>query len=210
MSEPTHSSMRDASDVGDAKGQSAGSPSPQPTRRPGAGWRSKALLPMVLASVLTITVLVVLVGRNGSRAEDWQRRSKQQSGSIAELQRVLGTRSSELNFRIRQVNKLTASVRRSQTALGRSESDVSSLAYRQRQLADEKAQVEDERAQLEVESNSLASIAGAFLDCNDGLNDLLSKVLGGDRAGASQIYDAVVSDCQIADDELSAYQNRYG
>jgi len=202
--------MPDASDAASEERRDTRATDPAPEHPPTTRRLGVALPVVALLSLLAIGILLALVIRNGNRAEAWQRRSWQQAVSIRELQRVLGTRSSELNFRIRQVNKLTASVRRSQTALARSESDVSSLASRQRQLADEKAQVEDQRAQLEVESDTLASVAGAFQDCSGGLADLLSAVLDEDYTYASEIVAGVGSDCRNADAELADYQSRYG
>lgn len=184
----------------------AAPPPPGRTRR----WSLWALLAVILLAAVAITGLSVLAMRNGDRAAEWQRRSEVQAASILELQRILVRRSSDLNFRIRQVNKLTASVRRSQTALRRSESDVSSLASRQRQLADEKAQVEDQRAQLEVESDALASVADAFVDCSEGQSDLLRAVLNQDYSYATAIVNGVVADCQSAYSRLDSYQATYG
>lgn len=209
MSEPTDVPMQDASDTVAAEGRVAAAPGAEPPSRPATGWRAKALLPVVVVSVLTIVVLVVLVSQNSSRAQDWQRRSEQQTVSITELQRVLVKRSAELNLRVLQVNELTVSVRRSQAALQRSESDVSSLASRQRELANEKAQVEDERAQLVAESDALARVAKAFLRCSDGQDALLTAVLDEDYATASAIDSGVFADCQAAEDELARYQSHY-
>ena len=188
------------------RGAHVSPPTPHAARR-----RRRWALPAVaVVSLLAIGVLLVLVVRNGDRAEAWQRRSERQDISIAELHRVLDARSSELNRRTRQVNKLTASVRRSQTALQRSESDVSSLAARQRALANEKAQVEDERAQLNLEADALAGVAASYQTCSEGLIDLLTAYADEAFTYASTIVDGVASDCQNADDGLSAYQSRYG
>ena len=202
--------MPDASDAASEERRDTSATDSAPEHPPTTRRLGVALPVVALLSLLAIGILLALVIRNGNRAEAWQRRSWQQAVSIRELQRVLGTRSSELNFRIRQVNKLTASVRRSQTALARSESDVSSLASRQRQLADEKAQVEDERAQLSVEADALAGIAVLYQDCSAGLADLLSAVLDGDYTYVSSIAAGVGEDCRNAEDELAAYQSRYG
>jgi septal ring factor EnvC (AmiA/AmiB activator) len=166
-----------------------------------------ALLSVAVVTLVAVCSLLLLVVRNGQRAEDWQRRSEQQEVSIGELQRVLGVRSAELNQRTRQVNKLTVAVKRSQTALRRSESDVSSLASRQRALANEKAQVEDDRAQLRVEASALSDIAVLFQDCSDGLVDVLTAVLNDDYAYATEIVGGVGSSCRSARSGLSAYQS---
>src|SRR4051794_17991588 len=169
-----------------------------------------ALLTLLLVAAIAIAAFAALSIRNANRADEWQKRSEQQSASIAELQKILVARSSDLNFRIRQVNKLAASVKRSQSALRRSESDVSSLASRQRQLADEKARVEDRRAQLEVEADALAGVADAFVNCSQGQNDLLTAVLNEDYSYATSIVNGVVSDCQGAYSQLDSYQATYG
>lgn len=129
--------------------------------------------------------------------------------NIDQLNGVLVERSNMLDARTREVNRMAMKVREHQSALRRSEADVSSLERRQRALAAEKADVEDQRAALLVQSAAIEGVADAFVDCKDGLVLLLDYVLDEDYFSASAIISDVSSDCSYAESTLADYNATY-
>lgn len=172
----------------------------------------------VLLSVSVVGVALVLAAfgatgyvayTNKHRADRWESRSEVLERNVSELNSLLVSRSSILNARTSELNRMAAKVRTQETALSRSEADVSSLEHRQQVLANEKAQVEDSRAALAVQAASLETVASASVDCNDGLTDLLGYILDEDYASANAVVAGVADDCDYAESALSAYNANY-
>jgi hypothetical protein len=163
-----------------------------------------------LGLVLVVLSESYLVFSNKSRADRWQARSAALERNVDGLNRLLVMRSSQLNARTRELNRMGHKVRKEQQALKRSQADVSQLARRQRELANEKAQVEDSRAGLVVQAAALEGVSSAFANCKDGLVDLLDYVLNDDYVSAEAIVDSVGSECQYAENSLADYRASYG
>jgi hypothetical protein len=157
-----------------------------------------------------IGVVGYLAWTNYDRAEQWQRRAETLERNAHSLNDILIERSETLNERTRDLNEMAAIVRASSRALRRSEADVVSLAKRQRELAAEKARVEDARAQLAVEAAAVTDVASAFIDCKDGLVDLLGYVSNEDYSSANYYWQSVSDDCDHAEYSLSGYLTTYG
>lgn len=169
-------------------------------------WLALAVIVLLVAALAGSGYLAV---SNTSRADRWQDQALILERNVDQLNGVLVERSNTLNARTRELNRMAAKVRRQQTALVRSEADVSSLEQRQRALAAEKADVEDSRAQLAVQAAALENVADAFVDCKDGLVELLGYVLDEDFSLASAVIPDVSSDCGYAESALSGYNARY-
>ena len=60
------------------------------------------------------------------------------------------------------------------------------------------------------ESAKLGSVADAFIDCKDGLIDVLQYVVAEDYSSASYYWPNVNSNCQSAESELADYNANYG
>lgn len=178
--------------------------------------RTRAPWWAILAVLLAIAALIVAGGAsylaydNLQRADDWEARAFRLERNTEQLNGLLSERSTQLNERTSELNTLAATVARQQSALSRSESDVASLTERQQRLAAEKARVEDERAQLQIQASALDGVASAFVDCKDGLVELLGYVLDDDFASAGVIVDRVSADCDYAENSLASYRARYG
>lgn len=172
---------------------------------------AKVVLAVLLVLALgAIGTLAWATKSNADRAEGWRIRAIA-AGEIVEGQRILiGQRSQALNRRTTQVNTLARKLRATRVALRRSEGDVSSLARRQRELADEKAQVEDARRQLETQQGALESVASGFIECNDGLFDLLDAVLDQDWGWVSIYATDRLSGCTTASARLDVYIRQFG
>jgi hypothetical protein len=180
---------------------------PTPTgRRRGRIALVVAVLLLLLAGLAGSGYLVV---SNRDRAERWEDRAFQLERNVDQLNGLLVERSNILNARTGELNRMATKVRRQQGALQRSEADVSSLERRQRALAAEKADVEDSRAQLAVQAAALENVADAFVDCKDGLVDLLNYVLDEDFFSATAVVSGVASDCNYAESALSDYNYSY-
>ncbi len=163
---------------------------------------------VLLVTALAVTGYVAEV--NKDRAGRWEERSLALERNVDQLNGVLVERSNELNARTRELNGMASKVRRQQSALRRSEADVSSLEDRQRALAAEKAEVEDERAALLVQSAAIEEVADAVIACNGGLAQLLGYVLDEDYYSASAIVSEVRDDCDYAEYSLDDYNARFG
>jgi hypothetical protein len=169
---------------------------------------------------LLVLVFVALAGfggaagylawQNSERATLWQERAVRLEGNVVQLNSVLSDRSSTLNERTRELNTMAVKARAAQRALRRSESDVASLARRQRELANEKAQVEDARAAVAAEATALRGVASATIDCKNGVVELLGYVLNDDYDSASYSVDDVRADCDYAAETLQNYNSTYG
>jgi hypothetical protein len=81
--------------------------------------------------------------------------------------RLVTTRTHQLNVRSAALNRTAAE-------LDRSQADVRKLEARQRALANEKAQVEDQRGQMIVQASQLTTLATEQKTCSDELGQLLS------------------------------------
>jgi small-conductance mechanosensitive channel len=169
-----------------------------------------ALALLQLALVGGLLAVGYVAWTNHDRAGRWQDRAATLERNAAALNKVLVARSETLNERTRELNAMATKVRESQQALRRSESDVATLARRQRELANEKAQVEDARAAVAAQASELEDVAAAYVDCKDGLIDLLGYLARDDFASANAAVDAVSTDCEYADETLSAYMSSYG
>lgn len=169
-----------------------------------------ALVVGLLVVAGAIGVLGYLAWTNHDRAGRWQERAATLERNAAALNTLLIERSETLNERTRELNAMAAKVQESQRALRRSESDVATLARRQRELANEKAQVEDARAALAAQASELEDVAAAYVDCKDGLIDLLGYLANEDYASANTAADAVSADCEYADDALAGYLSSHG
>lgn len=171
-----------------------------------------ALFGALAAAVVLVAALGsagYLAWTNKDRADRWEERSTALERNVSTLNRLLVDRSNRLDSRTRELNRMAAKVRKQGDALSQSEADVSSLERRQRELANEKAQVEDDRAALTVQASSLEDVAGAFVDCKDGLVDLLGYILDEDYFSARAVLDDVDSDCGYAESALATYDNNY-
>ena len=166
-----------------------------------------------VALVLTLAgagVLAFVGKQNHDRAEGWRQRAIAAEEVVSGQRIVIGQRSQALNLRTTQVNRLAAKLRRTRSALDRSEGDVSSLSRRQRELANEKARVEDERRQLQTQQAALVSVASGFIDCSDGLFDVLDAVLDEDWDWVSIYGRDRISSCSDANASLDSYRSRFG
>lgn len=174
-------------------------------------WRTRPLVLVAVAVVVAaVGALTFAVKTNRDRAEDWRQRAIA-AEEIVEGQRVvIGQRSQALNRRTLQVNRLAEKLRTTRTALRRSEGDVTSLARRQRELANEKARVEDERRQLQAQQAALELVASDFIDCNDGLFDVLGAVLDEDWTWVSIYVRSRLSSCTDASSSLDVYRSQFG
>ena len=183
-------------------------PALEPARR-GGGWLiASAAVAVAAVFVAAGSAYVALDNRN--RAEDWEDRVFRLERNTEQLNGLLVERSTQLNERTRELNKLAATVTRQQNALVRSESDVESLTERQRELAAEKAAVEDSRAALAQQSAVLERVADTLVSCNSGLFELFGYVVDGDRVSADAIVGDVSEACALAESRLTAYRVRYG
>jgi hypothetical protein len=171
--------------------------------------------PLLLAAVVVLLVVAALsttgylAYSNKSRADRWEARSLALERNVDELNVVLVERSNALDARTRELNRIARTVKAQQRALRRSEADVSSLSSRQRALAAEKAAVEDSRAGLAIQASSLEDVADGFVDCKDGLVDLLGYILDEDYFSANAVIGGVADDCQYAESALSSYNSIY-
>jgi hypothetical protein len=192
----------------------AASPSHSRYRSRGdAGSRRRFWIAVAVVVSLLVTAAVFGAGylahTNKTRADRWEERSVLLESNIDQLNGLLVERSGMLDARTREVNRIAATVRKQETALRGSEADVVTLEQRQRALAAEKAQVEDERAALVVQSSALETVASAFVDCKDGLVQLLGYVLDEDYSSAEAIVSDVSTDCGYAESALSNYNATY-
>jgi uncharacterized protein HemX len=173
---------------------------------------------LITAVAIAVAVVAVLVAAgsayiaydNKSRAADWEDRVFRLERNSEQLNGLLVERSTQLNERTRELNRLAATVTRQQNALVRSESDVESLTDRQRELAAEKAALEDSQAALALQSRGLEQVADALVSCNSGLLELFGYVVDGDRVSADTIVDAVSESCALAESRFADYRARYG
>jgi hypothetical protein len=171
----------------------------------------------LLAAIVAGAVLLAAAGAaagyvawtNKQRADDWQAQASELQRKASDLENVLVIRTRALNVRTEDLNALAEKVADAERAIERSEADVKHLEHRQRQLAAEKADVEDARAQLALQTTAIEDVASAFIDCKDGLTQLLSYVLNEDYYGATGIAPRVDSDCAGAESALSSYQASY-
>jgi hypothetical protein len=184
-------------------------PAVEPSRRRGTGWLIAALVVAGVA-VIVAAASVYVAYDNANRAEGWEDRVFRLERNAEVLNGLLVERSTQLNERTRELNRVAATVTRQQNALVRSESDVESLTDRQRELAAEKAAVEDSRAALALQSRELEQVADTLVSCNTGLLELFGYVIDGDRVSADAIVDAVSESCANAESRLAGYRSRYG
>ena len=172
-------------------------------------WRILAIA-LALAALAAVGALGWATKTNNDRAERWRQRTIAAEEVVEGQRIVIGQRSQELNRRTTQVNRLAAKLRATRAALQRSEGDVSSLSRRQRELANEKARVEDERRQLQAQQAALTTVASAFIDCNEGLFDVLDAVLDEDWSWVSLYVRDRLSPCSDAEARLDSYLERFG
>jgi septal ring factor EnvC (AmiA/AmiB activator) len=170
----------------------------------------------ILAVLLAVAAIVVASGAaylaydNLNRAEDWEARAFRLERNTEQLNGLLAERSTQLNERTRELNRIAGKVTRQQNALAESESDVQTLSQRQRELAAEKAAVEDDRATLAVQAAALEDVADALVRCNGGLFQLFGYLVEGNQASADTIVDSVSADCAAAESQFAEYRFRYG
>lgn len=176
---------------------------------PARRWATIVLAVVLCLALGALGVSGYLAWSNKERADLWQVRADALERNVDKLNGVLVERSDVLNARTRELNRMASKVGKQQTALRRSEADVASLAQRQRALAAEKAKVEDSRAALAVQADAIETVASAFIDCKDGLFELLDYILADDYYDASAISDRVFSDCGYAESTLSTYNANY-
>lgn len=179
--------------------------------------RSRRRHVLVAGLVLVFAVLVTagatagyLAWTNKSRADDWQARAELLEGNVEALDEVVLARTEDLNERTEELNRMAAKVQQAERAIARSEQDVRSLERRQRRLASEKAEVEDARAVLALEAEAIEDVASAYIDCKNGLTELLNYVLAEDYATAGTIVERVDADCVAAEGTLESYLAAYG
>jgi hypothetical protein len=188
-------------------------PAPRATRTEALSRRRLEIAGLALLQVALVGGLLAVgyvAWTNHDRADRWQDRAVALERNADRLNRHLIARTELLNERTRQLNATAARVEEAQQALLRSESDVATLARRQRELANEKAQVEDARAALAAQASDLEDVAAAYVDCKDGLVDLLSFLVDGDTSSAGASAGSVADDCEYADDALASYLSAYG
>jgi hypothetical protein len=174
-------------------------PPPQEPRRPRRWW--------LVVTVVLFVALAAWAGwatyamrENENRATAWQKRTTVLQERTDRLDAVLAERTKTLNTRVDQLNLLGVRLADAQSALKRSEGDVSSLEVRQRQLADEKAQLEDQ-------ARILDSVARSYVTCKDDLVVLLTVVARNLDATAS--YDTAQRSCSLADTQLRSYLDAF-
>jgi hypothetical protein len=172
-------------------------------------WAIFAML-LGLAAIVVASAASWLAYDNMQRADDWEARAFRLERNTEQLNGLLAERSTQLNERTRELNRIAGKVTRQQNALAESELDVQTLSKRQRELAAEKAAVEDSRADLEVQATALENVADALVACNGGLFQLFGYLVAGDRAAADAIVDSVSADCAAAESRFADYRLRYG
>jgi septal ring factor EnvC (AmiA/AmiB activator) len=181
---------------------------------PRSPWRRRLLVAGLASAFLVLAGAGAAAGylawTNKERADDWEARSARLERNVGALNEVVIARTESLNERTEELNALAARVKRAERAIRRSEADVRSLELRQRQLANEKAQVEDARAAIAAERGAIEDVALAYIDCKNGLTELLNHILADDFSMASTIFERVDADCQTAEGELSGYLAAYG
>jgi hypothetical protein len=172
---------------------------PQAPRRPRRWWLAAAVV-LVVALAAWAGWATYAMRENENRATAWQERTKVLQSRTDRLDAVLAQRTKTLNTRVDQLNLLGVRLADAQSALKRSEGDVSSLEVRQRQLADEKAQLEDQ-------ARILDGVARSYVICKDDLVALLTDVARNLDATAS--YDAAQQSCSLADTQLRSYLDAF-
>ncbi len=178
-----------------------------PTRTP--AWAILAVL-LAVAAIIVASGAAYLAYDNLNRADEWEARVFRLERNTEQLNGLLSERSTQLNERTRELNRIAAKFTRQQNALVESESDVQTLSARQRELAAEKAAVEDSRANLAVQAAALENVADALVACNGGLFQLFGFLVEGDQASADAVVDSVSVDCAAAEASFSEYRFRYG
>jgi chromosome segregation ATPase len=161
--------------------------------------RSSFLAVSVVAFVVLAGAAVYLAlssHSNHASAARWRDRA-------AASERLLTTRTNQLNTRSKALNRAAGELEQSQ-------SDVKSLEARQRTLANEKAQVEDQRGGLQLATSQLATLAGEQRDCSNGLSKLLNEFAANDYDAVNADSPTVGSACQKAEDDFAAFQAQYG
>jgi septal ring factor EnvC (AmiA/AmiB activator) len=180
-----------------------------PAHGPRRDWR-------LLVAVSFAGLLLVAAGwfayashENEKSAQGWKQRSIELDEQVNGLRTLIGERSAQLNVRTRQANRLATNLRATRDALERSESDVTSLARRQRELANEKAQLEDQRRALQQQAGALADIASRYISCKSSLIDVINALIDQDYSSASYEIDIANSRCDSAASALNAYVAMY-
>ncbi len=171
--------------------------------------RTIGLVMLVVVALAGAGALALVAKANRDRAEDWRQRAIAAAEVVRGQRVVIGERSKALNLRTTQTNRLAAKLRSTRSALQRSEGDVSSLSRRQRELANEKARVEDERRQLQTQQAALVGVASGFIDCSDGLFDVLDAVLDEDWSWVSIYGRDRIGSCTDANASLDSYRARF-
>jgi septal ring factor EnvC (AmiA/AmiB activator) len=156
-----------------------------------------------------MAALAFLAWTNKARADDWEARAAELAATAERLDETLDDRTIELNERTEDLNDLAEKVTAAEEAISRSEADVKRLERRQRQLASEKANVEDARAALALQTAAIEGVASAYLDCTNGLTELLTHVLAENYGAATVIVGRVEADCSGAESSLDAYLATY-
>jgi hypothetical protein len=182
-----------------------------PARSP---WRKRLLVGGLLLIILLLAGAGAAAGyfawTNKERADRWEARATSLGANVEALNEVVLGRTEDLNERTEELNRMAAKVEQAERAIARSERDVRSLERRQRQLASEKAEVEDARGALALEAAAIEDVASAYIDCKNGLSELLAYVLAEDFLTASTIVGRVDADCVSADGTLESYLATYG
>ena len=184
-------------------------PAPVGTTRSRPPWRKRLLLGGLVLCFLLLAGAGAAAGylafTNKERADLWEARAVDLEGDVAALERVVAERTDDLNERTDDLNAMAAKIVQAERTIARSEADVRSLEQRQRRLANEKAQVEDARAALALQASAMEDVAGAFIECNDGLVEYLGYIVEEDYVSASSEYGRINGYCQDAEDRLAQY-----
>ena len=180
-----------------------------PAQRPDRDWR--LVIAMSIAGLLLVVAgwFAYAAHANEQAAGEWKQRSIELDEQVNGLRTLIGERSAQLNVRTQQANRLVTNLRATRGALERSESDVTSLARRQRELANEKAQLEDQRRALQQQAGALVDIASRYISCKSSLIDVINALIDQDYSSASYEIDIANSRCDSAASALNAYVAMY-
>lgn len=179
------------------------------SERPRRDWRFAVVASVAGLLLVAAAWFAYAAHANEQAAVEWKQRSIELGEQVTGLRTLIGERSAQLNVRTRQANRLAANLRATRGALERSESDVTSLARRQRELANEKAQLEDERRALEQQAGALVDIASRYISCKNSLIDVINALIDEDYSTAGYEIDIANSRCDSAASALDAYVAAY-
>jgi hypothetical protein len=168
-------------------------------------WRLIAGVSVGLAVVAIVGAASIVASREHDSAKRNAASASLWRGRADTVRATLLTTRTQLDAARAQIGDTNTRLQGAQRSIRRLERRQRTLVNEKDQIADQRLALEQERKRLQAQSTSLLNVANGFIECSNGMSQLVQALAVNDVEWASANYPSISSSCDSAKATLDAY-----